>query len=93
MAMLHKGELAYYGSPEGMISQVRGHVWEVTVDDQEFHQLKNKFPVISTVPSGISWETQLIALEKPHPDAVSINPNLEHAYVFFMENKLGISLV
>ena len=93
MAMLHQGEVVYHGSPEGMMEQVRGHVWEVKVNDEEFHQLKNQYPVISTVPSGLSWETQLIAREKPHPEAVNISPNLEHAYVFFMENKLGISLV
>ncbi len=93
MAMLHQGQVAFHGAPEGMIAQVENHVWQVTVADDEFHNLKTKFPVISTIPTMGKWETQLIATEKPHEDAKNVAPNLEHAYVFFMENKLGISLV
>ena len=93
MAMLHQGQVAFSGAPEGMIDEVRHHVWQVTVSDEEFAVLKGKYPVISTIPATGHWETQLIAMEKPHPNASNIAPNLEHAYVFFMENKLGISLV
>ncbi|MEL7148131.1 MAG: ABC transporter ATP-binding protein [Bacteroidota bacterium] len=93
MAMLHRGEVAFAGAPEGMINKVRGHVWQVTVADEVFNQLKHQYPVISTIPIAGRWETQLIANEQPHKEAVTIEPNLEHAYVYFMENKLGISLV
>jgi ABC-2 type transport system ATP-binding protein len=93
MAMLHEGQVAFAGAPEGMIDEVRNHIWQVMLDDDEFNELKTRFPVISTIPTDGKWETQLIANEKPHQDAFNIEPNLEHAYVFFMENKLGISLV
>lgn len=93
MAMLNKGEVAFKGSPEGMIEQVRGHVWQVTLSDAEFSDLKSRYPVVSTIPSEGQWEAQLIATEKPHPNAKNANPNLEHAYVYFMENELGVSLV
>lgn len=93
MAMLHQGQVAFAGAPEGMIDAVRSHIWQVMLDDEEFNELKNKYPVISTIPTAGKWETQLIANEKPHAEAYNIEPNLEHAYVFFMENKLGISLV
>jgi len=76
-----------------MIERVRSYVWQVTIDDDEFSALKHKYPVISTIPKSGQWETQLIANEKPHPEAENIEPNLEHAYVYFMENKLGISLI
>lgn len=93
MAMLHQGEVAYSGAPEGMINEVKNHIWQVTLSNEEFNVLKTKYPVISTIPTSGEWETQLIATEKPHPLAQNIEPNLEHAYVYFMENKLGISLV
>lgn len=93
MAMLHQGQVAFAGAPEGMIDAVRNHIWQIMLDDDEFSVLKTKYPVISTIPTDGKWETQLIANEKPHPDAFNIEPNLEHAYVYFMENKLGISLV
>ncbi|MEO1053778.1 MAG: ABC transporter ATP-binding protein [Bacteroidota bacterium] len=93
MAMLNKGEVAFKGSPEGMIDQVRGHVWQVVLEDDEFNDLKTKYPVVSTIPTEGKWEAQLIATDKPHPEAENANPNLEHAYVYFMENELGVSLV
>jgi ABC-2 type transport system ATP-binding protein len=93
MAMLNNGEVVFKGSPEGMIDQVRGHVWQVTLDDDEFNVLKTKYSVVSTIPIDGKWEAQLIATEKPHPQAKNANPNLEHAYVYFMENELGVSLV
>lgn len=93
MAMLNKGEVAFKGSPEGMIEQVRGHVWQVSVDDEEFNTLKTNYSVVSTIPAEGKWEVQLIATDRPHPAAINATPNLEHAYVYFMENELGVSLV
>lgn len=93
MAMLNKGEVAFKGSPEAMIDQVRGHVWQVILDDEEFNILKAKYPVVSTIPANGKWEVQLIANDQPHPAAKHANPNLEHAYVYFMENEFGVSLV
>ena len=93
MAMLNKGAVAFKGSPEEMIDRVRGHVWKVTLNNDEFNELKTKYSVVSTIPIDGEWEAQLIANEQPHPMAKNTNPNLEHAYVYFMENELGVSLV
>lgn len=93
MAMLNKGAVAFKGSPEGMIDQVRGHVWQIILNDEEFNILKSKYSVVSTIPADGKWEVQLIAHEKPHSEAKLANPNLEHAYVYFMENEFGVSLV
>lgn len=93
MAMLNNGEVAFKGSPEGMIDRVRGHVWQVTLEDDEFNALKTKYAVVSTIPANGKWDAQFIANDQPHPAARIANPNLEHAYVFFMENELGVSLV
>ncbi|XOV94954.1 MAG: ABC transporter ATP-binding protein [Bacteroidota bacterium] len=93
MAMLNKGEVAYKGSPEGMIERVRGHVWQITLNDEEFNEIKAKYSVVSTIPIEGRWEVQLISSDMPHERAKNATPNLEHAYVYFMENELGVSLV
>lgn len=93
MAMLNKGEVVFKGSPEDMIRQVRGRVWQVLLDDEEFNVLKTRYSVVSTIPVDGKWEVQLIATDRPHPAATNANPNLEHAYVYFMENELGVSLI
>jgi ABC-2 type transport system ATP-binding protein len=93
MAMLNKGEVAFKGSPEGMIDRVRGHVWQALLDDEDFDRLKAKYPVVSTIPVEGKWEVQVISEDQPHAAATPANPNLEHAYVYFMENEFGVSLV
>ena len=92
MAMLNKGKLAYNGSPEKLIEQVRGHVWRIQALDSELDSIKEKYPVVSTVPAQGGWELQVVSdkLEGSF-NSEQIEPNLEHAYVYFLEYILGES--
>ena len=51
-----------------------------------------KYPVISTIPRGRNWEIQVVADELSGYEAEPFAPNLEHAYVYFMESKLDLWL-
>ena len=91
MAMLNNGELTYNGPPDDLIEQARGHVWLINADDSELDDIKGRYPVISTVPSVKGWELQIVS-ERPNGyDAESIEPNLEHAYVYYLGHVLGQS--
>lgn len=92
MALLHEGSVAFNGAPEKLIDRVKGRVWQLEVDDQGFAALKEKHPIISTIPLVGKWEIQILADELPGYNAVNVEPNLEHAYVYFMENNLHVSL-
>ena len=63
----------------------RNHVWQVNVTDMEFQYLKDKYPIISTIPSEKGWEVQLVADELKDYEAENYEPNLEHGYVYFMD--------
>ena len=89
MALLNKGELAFTGSPEQLIEMTKGHVWKLEATQELYDELKVKYPVISTIPSGSGWELQLVGDGLEEYGAESIYPNLEHAYVYFMEYKLN----
>jgi len=43
--------------------------------------------VTSTIPSEDGWEIQMVGEKVDLPSAVKIDPNLEHAYVYFMERQ------
>lgn len=88
VALLNKGELKYQGSPEGIIDMARSHVWQVNVTDMEFQSLKEKYPIISTIPSAKGWEVQLVADQLNGFNAENYEPNLEHGYVYFMDYHL-----
>ncbi|MGL4228749.1 MAG: ABC transporter ATP-binding protein [Tannerellaceae bacterium] len=90
MALLNKGEVSFNGSPQDMLENANGKVWRVIVKDKDFNTITNKYPVISTIPNDDEWELQIVADSIEGYDAEPYPPNLEHAYVYFMENKLDL---
>jgi len=89
MALLNLGKLAYAGPPDDLVSQTRGHVWHLNVTQEEFDELKLKYPVISTIPAGRGWEIQLVGKKPDGFHSTPVEPSLEHAYVDFIENRLN----
>ncbi len=89
MALLNKGQLAYAGSPDDIVSQANGKVWQIDATENEYLEINEKFPVISTVPTLDGWEIQVVADQINGYKGHNIDPNLEHAYVYFMENELN----
>lgn len=85
LALLNKGELKFEGSPDDMIRISEGKVWEIFVTDKELANIKEKFPIISTIPSEGGWEIQIVSENPEGYSAKPINPNIEHAYVYFMD--------
>ena len=89
MALLNRGELAYDGSPDELIRQANEKVWLIKATEAEYLEINEKYPVISTVPTNNGWEIQVVADSINGYDGFHIDPNLEHAYVYFMESKLN----
>jgi len=85
LALLDNGLLEFNGSPEALIEKANGHVWQVQTSGVEYDLLKNKYAVTSTIPTSEGWEIQLVGDNLDMPNAIEIQPNLEHAYVYFME--------
>ena len=89
MALLNKGNLAFTGSPEQLVKEAEGNVWLIEATEAEYLEINEKYPVISTIPIEGGWEVQVVADEINGYFGKPIEPNLEHAYVYFMENRLN----
>ncbi len=89
MAILNEGSLVYEGTPDQLVDQSKGFVWRAEVSQEEYEQMKEDFPIISTIPSGAGWEIQFVGNKPPGISAKEVEPNLEHAYVQFMDNELS----
>ncbi|MDR2413682.1 MAG: ABC transporter ATP-binding protein [Odoribacteraceae bacterium] len=85
LALLNRGELKFEGSPDEMIALARGKVWEIFVTDLEYEEIKEKYPIISTIPSDGGMEIQVVAESVEGYSCKAIDPNLEHAYVYYMD--------
>lgn len=86
MALLNEGKLVYRGTPDELVERTRGCVWSAGVTQEQYDQLKENYPVISTIPSGAGWEIQFVGEKPDGINAREVAPNLEHAYVHYMEN-------
>ena len=88
MALLNEGSLIYEGTPDRLVELAKGHVWRAEVTQLQYEKLKEEVPIISTIPSGGGWEIQFVGEKPASIEATPVNPNLEHAYVHYMDNKL-----
>ncbi len=92
MTMLNEGKIVFNDSPDKLVDMARGHVWLILAQDSELEEIKEKYPVISTIPSERGWEVQIVAEKLDGYQGKQIEPNQEHAYVDFFENRLEKSL-
>jgi ABC-type multidrug transport system ATPase subunit len=93
MALLNKGELVFDGKPEDLVNHAQGHVFKMMLTPFEFDKVKERYNVISTIPVDAGWEVQVVADDVPEFDSTAIIPNIEHAYVYFMEHKLHADII
>lgn len=88
MALLNRGELVFSGSPETLVKIADNHVFKLNLDQEQYEIVKEKYNVISTIPSETGWEVQIVADDAPEYQVTTVIPNIEHAYVYYMEHKL-----
>jgi hypothetical protein len=88
MALLNRGELVFSGPPENLIRHAEGHVFRLSLTHPEYDRIKDTYNVISTIPTDNGWEVQIVSDERPDFNSSDIIPNIEHAYVYYMEHKM-----
>jgi ABC-2 type transport system ATP-binding protein len=93
MALLNRGEMVYNGSPENLVKHAEGHVFKLNLTPAEYEKVKDIYNIISTIPNETGWEVQVVTDGVPDYSATPIDPNIEHAYVYYMEHKLQTTLI
>lgn len=92
MALLNKGELVFSGSPESLVKHAEGHVFKLILSPYDYERIKEHYNVISTIPVETGWEVQIVSEKAPEFPYTDIIPNIEHAYVYFMEHTLNTEI-
>jgi len=89
MALLDHGHLVFRGGPEELIAETRGHVWRIKAPAAELAIIKERYPVVTTIPSREDWDIEIVGDRPEGYSATPIEPNLEHAYVYRFEGNHG----
>jgi ABC-type multidrug transport system ATPase subunit len=87
MALLVDGEVGFNGQPNELIRQAKGNVFQIEATDGDLGIIKEKFTVISSIPSEQGWIIEVVAEDTKGFSSKPIEPNLEHAYVNFVEQR------
>lgn len=83
LALLDCGRLVWMGTPQGLLGDAAGSAWSLTLSVGEFEALRSSCRVSAAIRRGATVEARLVAANRPHPLATSVEPTLEEAYLLF----------
>lgn len=89
LAILAKGRVAYRGRPDTLVAKATGKVWQVLIDEADFSHIAAHMQVISTIPKQPHLLLRVVGDPIAGYDMQSVTPNLEDAYMYFMESEVG----
>lgn len=81
IAVVSMGRLLRRGAPEELLREVDGQVWELTVESGDVAALQARFTVSRMVRTTAGVKARLLSPASPYPEAVSVAPDLEDAYL------------
>lgn len=85
MALLAKGKVAFRGSPDELTKRAAGRTFEFDVLAEELDAMTADVGVISTVERDGVIRVRAVGDSAGRSGAALVEPNLEDAYVLFME--------
>ncbi len=81
IAIIAKGHLKVRAHPEQLLKQMENSVWEWTASSKELPMLKKQFLVSGTIRRMEGIEVRVVSSSQPCPEAHSVTPSLEDAYL------------
>jgi ABC-2 type transport system ATP-binding protein len=81
IAIMNNGRLQIRGSPEGLLRQAQGRVWETTVPPDALARLRERHLVSRMVRTSAGVRVRLLTATAPGADAALVAPDLEDAYL------------
>lgn len=81
IALIAQGTLVAHASPEELLRQVEGKIWEWVLPSAELHTAKQKYLISNTFRRSDGVHARVLA-DAPPNGAQPVTPNLEDAYLF-----------
>lgn len=88
MAIMNEGEIMYKGSPQNVLSELEGLVWEKTVERHTIDAYQAQHKVISNKMNSGKSVIHVLHHEQPEEGFVQVTPDLED--VFFAKTSASI---
>ena len=85
MAVVAGGRLRRRGSPEELLREVDGLVWEVVADPGDVAEVQARHVVTRMVRTPAGVRVRLLSEARPYPGAAAVPPDLEDAYLALVD--------
>jgi len=85
IAIMREGSLVALATPEALMQQAAGSVWEVVVSSESFDELRRTMHVSSAVKKSDGVHARIVSPSRPAAQAVIAEPTLEDAFLFTMK--------
>jgi ABC-type multidrug transport system ATPase subunit len=84
IAVVRKGRLLAFGTPEELVAGAAGAVWDAELQAAELERLRPGLTVANLVRNGGRVRARIVGRERPVSEAVPAAPSLEDAYLLLM---------
>jgi len=82
LAVMSAGSLRFHGTPEALIDQAAGHVWEWTITPERLAEVRKQFTLCGSLRRADGIRVRVLADTRPHEAAQPAAPELEDAYAW-----------
>ncbi len=79
LAIMRKGKLIAYDTPDSFVKHGRGHIWSVTVNTQEYELLSKRVQVLQVQRMDSQIHLRIAHPHSPFDGALVAEPSLEEA--------------
>lgn len=80
MAIMNKGEIVYKGTPNNVLQELKGQVWQKSIARNEVEEYQKNFKVISDKMVAGNPLIHVLSETKPGEGFESVEPNLEDVF-------------
>jgi ABC-type multidrug transport system ATPase subunit len=85
LAVLAHGRLIFRGLPQDLTSKATDKVWQVECEESDFKTIADRMQIISSIPKEGHLLLRVVGDPVAGFDLQPLMPNLEDAYMYFME--------
>lgn len=86
VAVINRGDLKYFGTPNEMVRIGDGFVWQLTIPATEFDAFAKEQLIVHHMREGENIKVRCLAKEKPTSDAFNVSPHLEDSYLCLLRD-------
>jgi ABC-2 type transport system ATP-binding protein len=89
--VMKKGTLLQTGSPEALVKETEGKVWQAHIQESELTDIKQHYTIGNIMRQNDGLEVRIVSDEMPVSGAVQADPGLEDYYLYHFGEEANLN--